>query len=256
MLIVRIVALLAFGVMLGGIIGAIVTGDWRYTIVWAVAMSVAIVGLIISGLALANAAAAGKDATRTAARRGRTIAIACIVVVLPAVVTLIPSFGSIARIGTNQSMLTGSYQPQAMDDIAKVVGTHDLVDVDFYDSYIIVEAPTKPGASTTDDYQYRYGHAERLGPEMIQPDRTKTAEYDGRTVNWAVIPKLITDAEHRSKITGPTTLHVSVMQSLDPKVGHPPIITVNVEDSYHDAFVEYSPQGKFLSESGSAFDLG
>ena len=254
MIILAIFGLLALGVMIGGIIGGIFTGDWRYTITWAVAMSVVIVWFIFGAMSLARRAVAGTDGAKRP-RAARTV-IACVLVLATATVTLIPAFGTIARIGTDQSPLTGAYQAQDVDAISQVVGSHELIDVDFYDSYIIVEAPTRPGADTTDDYQFRYGHAERLGPEMMQPENTKVAQYDGRTVDWALIPKLINDAERRAHITHPDSLHVSVMQSLDPRSGHAPTINVNVEDAYHDAFVQYSPHGKYLTESGSAFDLG
>lgn len=245
MIFIALVGVLALGALFGGIIGVIATGDWAYTIVWAVAMSVFVLCLVLAVLM------ALQGGSRTLGRR--QVIVGGVLVVVAAVVTLIPAYGSLARIGTDQSFLTGDYQQDAVDQIATVVGNHDLIDVDFYDSYVIVEAPTGPGARTTDDYQYRYGRAERLGPELIQPQDTRAAVYDGRTVDFSLIPKLIKDAERRAKITSPTTLHVSVMQPLDAKAGQPPTINVNVEDAYHQAFVQYSPKGKYLSELGSAF---
>ncbi len=253
MILLPLVGVVSLGALLGGIIGAIVTGDWRYTIVWAVALSVAVLCFVVYAT-ISMLRAAG--AVRRTFSGGLRAVIAGVLVVVAAVVTLIPAFGSFARIGTDQSLLTGAYQQDAVDQIAKVVGNHDLIDVDFYDGYVIAEAPTKPGARTTDDYQYRYGQAERLGPELIQPEDTRAAVFDGRTVDFSLIPKLITDAERRAKITNPTSLHVSVMQSLDPKAGQPPTINVNVEDAYHEGFVQYSPKGVYLSETGSAFNRG
>jgi hypothetical protein len=184
--------------------------------------------------------------------RAAQLAIAVVLVVAAGGITLIPSAAAIGRIGTNQNMLTGAYQQQAVDAIAKVVGTHELVDIDFYDSYVIAQAPTKPGADTSDNYQYRYGRAERLGPEQSAAD-TKTAEYDGRQVDFALIPKLIRDAERRTKTSSPTSLHVFVMQPLDRKVGQPPTINIQVDDAYHSNQVDYTAQGKFLNGVGDAF---
>lgn len=257
MIILVILGLLALGVMIGGIIGGLFTGDWRYTIVWAVAMCVVILWLVVGVMSWFGRALNGKDGSAPQRSRTLRLVVAAVIVVATCVVTLIPAFGTLGRLGTDQSPLTGAYQKQDLDAVAAVVGNHELVDVDFYDDYIIVQAPTKPGANTTDDYQYRYGHAERLGAEGIQPERTRAAEYDGRAVDWAIIPKLVKDAERRAHITANfTTLHVSVMQSLDPRPGHAPTINVSVEDAYHDAFVMYSEKGKYLREQGSAFDLG
>jgi hypothetical protein len=251
-LILIVVALLALGVLIGGIAGGIITGDWRYTIVWAVAMGVLVLCLVVAGTAYFRRAANGTDQPISKLPgKARTI-IAVVLVVAAGAVTLIPSAAAIGRIGTNQNMLTGAYQQQAVDAIATVVGSHELVDIDFYDSYVIAQAPTKPGADTSDSYQYRYGRAERLGPEQGAAD-TRTAEYDGREVDFALIPKLIKDAERRTKTQAPTSLHVFVMQPLDRKVGQAPTINVQVDDAYHSNQVDYTAQGTFLNGAGDAF---
>jgi hypothetical protein len=238
--------------MIGGIAGGILTGDWHYTLTWAAAMGVLVLCLVFGGTAYVRRAVKGDDKRVSRLSRPAQITIAIVLVVIPGAVALIPSAGAIGRIGTNQNMLTGTYQQQAVDAIAKVVGTHELVDIDFYDSYVIAQAPSKPGADTTDNYQYRYGQAERLGPEQGPAD-TKTAQYDGRQVNFALIPKLIKDAERRSKTSSPTSLHVFVMQPLDRKVGQPPTINIEVDDAYHSNQVHYSAQGTFLDGVGDGF---
>lgn len=252
MLILVVLGLLALGVLIGGIAGGIVTGDWRYTIVWAVGMGVLTLCLVAFVTTYFQRAARGKDrAVSRLPRRAQTV-IAIVLVVAAGVITLIPSAASFGRIGTNQSFLTGANQQEAVDAIAKVVGSHELVDIDFYDSYVIAQAPTKPGADTQDNYQYRNGQASRLGPEQGAED-TKTAEYDSRQVDFALIPKLIKDAERRTKTSSPTSLHVAVMQPLDSKVGQAPTINIEVDGAYHSNQVHYSPQGTFLDGVGDAF---
>ncbi|MDQ1545720.1 MAG: hypothetical protein QOH69_624 [Actinomycetota bacterium] len=252
MLILLVIGLLALGVMIGGIAGGIITGDWWYTLVWTVAMGVLVLYLVFAGTTYFRRAAKGTDRPVSKLPRPAQLAIAVMLVVAAAGTTLIPSAAAVGRIGTNQNMLTGAYQQEAVDAIAKVVGTHELVDIDFYDSYVIAQAPTKPGADTSDDYQYRYGRAERLGPEQGAAD-TKTAEYDGRKVDFALIPKLIKDAERRTKTSTPTSLHVFVMQQLDRKAGQAPTINIQVDDAYHSNQVDYTAQGKFLNGVGDAF---
>ena len=239
--------------MIGGIVGGILTGDWHYTLTWAAAMGVLVLCLVFVGTTYLRRAVKGTDGPVSRMRRPVQVTIGVVLVAAAGAVTLIPSAGAIGRIGTNQDMLTGEYQQQAVDAIAKVVGTHELVDIDFYDSYVIAQAPSKPGADTTDNYQYRYGQAERLGPEQGPAD-TKTAEYDGRQVNFAIIPKLIKDAERRTKTSSPSSLHVSVMQPLDRKVGQAPTINIEVDDAYHSSQVHYTPQGTFIDGVGDAFE--
>jgi hypothetical protein len=251
-LILIIVGPLALGVMIGGIAGGIITGDWRYTVTWVVSMGVLVLCLLVVVNTLVGRSVKGTPRTASRLPRGMRIAISLVLIVAAAVVTLVPSVGSIARIGTNQSFLTGARQQEAVDAIAKVVGTHELVDIDFYDGYVDAQAPTRPGADTEDNYEYRNGQASRLDPEQGAND-TKTAEYDGRRVDFALIPKLIKDAERRVKTPSPTSLHVSVMQPLDTKVGQAPTINIEVDDAYHSNQVNYSPTGRFLDGVGDAF---
>jgi hypothetical protein len=245
--------LLALGVLIGGIAGGIITGDWRYTITSAVAMSVLALCLVVVVTTILMRATRGADRPISRAPHAAQITVAMVIVVAASAVTLIPSAGSISRIGTNQNFLTGAYQQQAVDAIGRVVGSHELVDIDFYDSYVIAQAPTKPGADTTDNYQYRYGHAERLGPEPDSASDTRTAEYDSRMVDFALIPKLVRDAERRTKTRSPTSLHVLVMQPLDTRTGQEPTINIEVDNAYHSNQLHYSPRGRFIDGVGDAF---
>jgi hypothetical protein len=251
-LILIVLALLALGVLIGGIAGSIITGDWRYTIVWASAMSVFVVCVVIVVSVYFQRAAKGTDGRLSKLPRGAQTIIAIVLVVAAGAVTLIPSGPAIGRIGTNQSFLTGNNQQRAVDAIAKVVGNHELVDIDFYDGYVDAQAPTRPGADTEDNYEYRNGQASRLDPEQ-GPNDTRAAEYDGRQVDFALIPKLIKDAERRTKTPSPKSLHVFVMQPLDVKAGQAPTINIEVDSAYHSNQVHYSPKGEFLEGIGDSF---
>jgi hypothetical protein len=251
-LILIVLALLALAVLIGGIAGGIITGDWRYTVVWAAAMSVFVLSMAIVVSVYFQRAAKGTDGAIVKLPRGAQTIIAIVLVVAAGAVTLIPSGAAIGRIGTNQSFLTGPNQQRAVDAIAAVVGSHELVDIDFYNGYVDAQGPTRRGADTEDNYEYRNGQASRLGPEQ-GPNDTKTAEYDGRKVDFALIPKLITDAERRTKTPLPKSLHVFVMQPLDVKTGQAPSINIEVDSAYHSNQVHYSPTGEFLDGVGDSF---
>jgi hypothetical protein len=252
-LVLLIVGLLALGVLIGGIAGGAITGDWHYTVTWAVAMGVLVLCLVVVAPTVFTRATKGTDPPVSRLPRAAQTTIAIVLVVAGGGVTLIPSAGAISRIGTDQSFLTGPNQVRAVDAIAQVVGNHELVDIDFYDGYVDAQAPSRPGANTTDDYEYRYGSASRDGAEAGSASTTKAAEYDGRTVDFALIPKLIKDAERRTKTPSPTSLHVFVMQPLDTRVGQAPTINIEVDDAYHANQVHYSPTGKFIDGVGDAF---
>jgi hypothetical protein len=252
-LILIVVALLALGVLIGGIAGGIITSDWHYTIVWAAAMGVLVLCLVVVVTTYFRRAVKGSDGAVSTLPRGAQTAIAVVLVVAAGAVTLIPSAGAIGRIGSNQSFLTGSDQQRAVDAIAKVARSHELVDIDFYDGYVDAQAPSNPGADTQDNYEYRSGQASRLGPEQGAED-TRTAQYDARQVDFALIPKLIKDAERRTKTAHPASLHVSVMQPLDVKTGQAPTINIEVDSTYRSNQVHYSPKGKFLDGVGDSFD--
>ena len=245
--------LLALGVLIGGVVGAIVTGDPNYTVVWVVGMGVLVLCLVIAGPLYARRAMNGSGpSTSRLSRPARTV-IGIVLVLAGLVVALIPSAEAIGRIGTNQSFLTGPNQVRAVDALAQTIGNHELVDIDFYDGYVDAQAPTRPGADTTDNFEYRYGRVARLGAEPGSDGRTKVAEYDARQVDFALIPQLIKDAERRTKITSPTSIHVAVMQPLDSKIGQAPTINVDLEDGYRSDQLHYSPNGQFLDGVGDGF---
>src|ERR1700761_1754805 len=102
MIFIALLGVVAFGALLGGIIGGIVTGDWIYTIVWAVALSVFVICAVLVALM------ALQSGSRVRPRWG--VVSGGVLVVGVAVFTLVPAFGAFARIGTNQSLLTGAYQ--------------------------------------------------------------------------------------------------------------------------------------------------
>src|ERR1700742_2933297 len=116
-----IVGLLAFGAMLGGIFGGIVTVDWRYTIVWTVAMAVLVLCLIVVVTSLLMRSTRGIEPPPSRIGRPLKIVASILIVLIGAVVPVLPSLDAVGRIGTDQSFLTGPNQQRAVDAIAGVV---------------------------------------------------------------------------------------------------------------------------------------
>lgn len=127
--------------------------------------------------------------------RGGQLAISLSIILVTAVATTIPAWGSIARAaesaaagdwdGTN--LITGRFQQDAVDAVAEVVGGYEFTNIGFYDTYLVVDAPTTPGATTTDTYMYRYGRAWREGPEFIQPTDLEAELFDGSGLDFGQV---------------------------------------------------------------------
>lgn len=136
----------------------------------------------------------------------RVIAIAIIVV--SAVATTVPAWGSFSRAiesaaagdwdGTN--LVSGRFQQEAVDAVAQVVGGYEFAAVYFYPDYLIVDAPTTPGATTSDTFLYRYGRAWREGPETIQPSDLGAELFDASDLDFSAVADVVELARAASDI--------------------------------------------------------
>ena len=357
-MILRILATAAAGVVLGGVIGNIVTGDWTYSVVWSVALAafilVAAVGgvsrhrVLSSGYALARvetvqrtgegtaasqpvdvrltvapegiaayattlsadvpvdrlraltpgaiivvsrpspiapdvalpptepadwtarAAAARLDPSaippasdvpdgriRSVPRPLRARVAAVIIVIAVAAATLIPAYSSIGRGVENivagdwngSNFVTGRYQQLAVDEIVAVAGTTQCTDIDFYDSYVIADCLTRPGADTTDEYQWRYGRAFREGPSFIQSTELQAELFDVKGLDFSMVAAVAREAVASSGLR-PTSGPLAGVSRTDGA----PTIHVYLSDDYKDANLVYSFEGAELNRSGSAFE--
>lgn len=224
---------LAAGVFAGGVVGALVTGDWVYTIVWAVAMAVAITLATLRGLRPRPGGAA--------IRRLMPIA----VLLIAAVATTVPAWGSISRAvqsvavgdwdGTN--LVTGRFQQDAVDAVAEIVGGYEFTQVAFHDTYLVVDAPTTPGASTTDTYLYRYGRAWREGPELIQPSDLQAALFDASRLDFRRVGEAARLALESTELTRVDAYALVALDPANEVAG--PIIAVYLSGDYGSASFVY-----------------
>ena len=298
----RIAALLLVGATIGGVIGAIFTGDWIYTIIWCVGLTLAVVvvpmfltravrkratttpgrmpgiinsrlarpapteavlnppstaipstGAVLNGVPVGPTAAPALGHSASGRPTWWNRGLAIVVVVVGIALTLIPSYRLIGWTAGNlaqgrwdgNDMRTGLHQQDAVDDLARVIGSYDFVAVSFYDSYVIVEAPTHPGATTTDQYIWRYGRAERDGPYSGVIEDL----FDGSRVDFSIIGDLAAQAKADAGWGDYTYVYPMVRES-EGQVE----ITISLGNDYYSASYTFSTAGELLDRYGTGLD--
>lgn len=189
-------------------------------------------------------------------------AVSALIIALGAVITLVPVWPSIAHTIENiavgdpngSNLVLGRYQQEAVDQVAAVAGSYDFTRVGFYSDYLLVTGLTAPGATTTDDYQWRYGRAYRDGPALIQSNDLQHELFDASKLDFSMIPTLVRDAIKRADLDNAELPYVSVYRGPggDEPYGEPEI-GISLRNDYYDAYFTYSFEGELLTSSGSAF---
>lgn len=168
--------------------------------------------------------------------------------------TLIPSyrligwsFGNIAQgRWDGNDMRTGLHQQEAVDDLAGLIGSYDFVAVNFYDSYVVIEAPTQVGATTTDQFEWRYGRTSRLGPYSGAIDGV----FDASRIDFSIIGDLVNQAKADTGWSDFTYYYPAVRENGDGQVE----ITISVGNDYYSASYTFSSEGEFIEKYGSGLD--
>jgi hypothetical protein len=266
--VIAFVVPLVFGGLLGAVVGGIVSGNEGYAIVWALGIPVGIILAVVYGVA--NSPAAKKKSAQAATPVGinatkpvrlrRGIAIA--MVALGAALALIPAstmLGWVAsdlvqgRLFDGRDMRTGLHQNDAMVQIAEVVGSPDITQANFYDSYVIVTARTSARSDTADTYMWRNGGAYRDGPAGFQPDLASEL-FDASAIDFSMIPKLITIAKRDAGMNDAEDYYPSVARETTAEGLGDPVISISLSDEYYDAYYVFSLDGDIVSKSGTAFE--
>ncbi|MFE7407026.1 hypothetical protein [Isoptericola sp. NPDC057559] len=158
-----------------------------------------------------------------------------------------------ATAAAETSMFTPGNLEPAIEAVLALSGT-DVTEVGVYDQFVLVTAPTSPGAGTTDEWQYRDGTAERTGPSLIQPEPEDVPRelFDATDVDWATLPGLVEEA---GRLTGideeDPSLRVARYVFADEKPS-PPRVAVSTTDDYHSGWVDFSLKGKVVRMNGGA----
>jgi hypothetical protein len=143
-------------------------------------------------------------------------------------------------------MRTGLHQQEAVDDLAAVIGSYDFVSVSFYDSYVLVDAPTTVGGTTTDTYQWRYGRAGREGPASGSVDGL----FDASEVDFSIVGELAAGAKADTGWDEVTTCYPSV-QADDEGI---PEISVYLANDYYSASYTFSTRGELIEKYGDGLE--
>ena len=190
-----------------------------------------------------------QNPTSTSSPRRTPVVVRLALVALGAALVLIPAYGSISRAvesiaagdwdGT--SMATGNYQQLAVDAIAEVAGGYEFTSIGFFDTYVIAVAPTYPGADTTDEYVWRYGHAYREGPDLIQEQDLQSVLFDASELDFSVVGHVTREALASTAVEG--------VDSVYPRVsGRLPTISIYIGGTYKEESLTYDFDGTLVEK--------
>lgn len=147
----------------------------------------------------------------------------------------------------------GDRQQVAVDALVAIAGPK-FTSLRFFDGFVLATAPTSPGATTLDEFQYRWFEAERQGPATIQEDDVNGLLFDVSEVDVTRIQGIVEAAMRATGIAEPDTLSVSVEREppLDSSdgPGGPVRLMVNVSDAYYSGWYTTDAQGAVTDMRG------
>ncbi|MEO8529384.1 MAG: hypothetical protein ABI435_09905 [Pseudolysinimonas sp.] len=182
-------------------------------------------------------------------------ALAIAVILVGVAVTLIPSYRMIGWTASNiaqgrfwdgNDMRTGLHQQEVVDDLAHAAGTYQFVNIYFYDSYVIAEAPTSATSITTDRYVWRYGRIDSREPESASIDDA----FDASQIDFSIVGRLVERSKQDAGWDSFESFYPSVRKSSDGVVE----IDVNLSSAYFNATYSYTTSGELIDRSGTGLD--
>lgn len=218
-------------------------------------------GVVLNGQTVGATAATEPAPASAGPQRGSPLwrVLSILTIAVGAALVLAPSYQVLGWIASDvaagrpfdgRDMRTGLHQQDAFDQIVGVMGGTEIVSVNFYDSYILVSAPSSPGAATVDRYVWRDGRASRDGPEYTQPTDLQQALFDTAGIDMDIVADLVRESIADADLEGLDGVYPSIRRWQDEE----PRISVSLSGSYFDAYYEYSVTGELIQRTGSAFD--
>ena len=246
----RLLLALSAGVLIGGVVGQIVTGDWVYIVVWGIALGVTVLAVTVVSTQFARALVGDGTTPPTASRWWRFVAGVLVLVGLGAAAT--PAVVDLAS-GRLDNPVTGTHQAVAVKGIASAAGTGIVTELDFFPDFVLADIVNPPGHSTVDEWTYQFGRAENTGPEVVQPQDIPESSFDMTSIDLKQVTADVPAAEKAARMTSPTDVHVGIRRDPDDD-GNKPTVSVFLTDKYHDATVVFDLSGTVLHRFGTAFE--
>jgi hypothetical protein len=258
MTVARAFLFLALGALVGGIVAHIVTGNAWYAVVWG---SAALVAIVLGIVVLITSLVGGTASTRRGARTWWIVAAAALVgllaVLVPSAPALIagPSAGGPAA--PSSSDLRAGDGPQAV--VAAMIaatGGSKFTELGFLVDHATALAPTKPGVTTLEFWDYRGGRVIHVGPESAEPDDAE-ALFDARDLDFGQIGPAVKKAAAFTGMSVNRVTHVVVQRTFGDVDGSTalgaPTIEVLFDDGHYDAHVSYDFDLTMVEKGGSLF---
>ncbi|MFE5483477.1 protein kinase [Streptomyces sp. NPDC056527] len=107
------------------------------------------------------------------------------------------------------TLLTTADARTVIESFRKVSGSTTMKELTIYEDYALAEIPTRPGAKTYDEYEYRNGVARRIGPGGTI-DGADEQPFDVATMPWDGLPALMKRGDGELKVERPTMRYVIV----------------------------------------------
>ncbi|MFI2103535.1 hypothetical protein ACH436_09595 [Isoptericola sp. NPDC019693] len=159
-----------------------------------------------------------------------------------------------AAAAAETSMFTPGNLRPALDAVLALSGD-DVTEVYVYDQWVRVTAPTSPGATTTDEWQYRDGEATHEGASLIQPEPEDVPRqlFDASEIDWEDLPPLFDETERLTGIDDADDPMLWVARKVwaDEKPSDPQV-HVYVSDDYYDGSVDFAVDGTVVDAYGGA----
>ncbi len=149
------------------------------------------------------------------------------------------------------SIFPAARTQQVVDDLLAEADGAQFTDLVLFQTYVVAEALTSPGAQTTDRFVWRDGRASRDGAATIQPDPAELPDelFDVTQVDWSVVESLTSQAAGLTGIDDEDGPSVGVRRSTTDE-GAPLEFVVTVSDDYYDAYLTADASGTITEMRG------
>jgi hypothetical protein len=158
--------------------------------------------------------------------------------------------------GSPGDLRTGSAPRAAVDAFVAATGQAEFTELGFLADHATAIAPSKPGASTLELWDYKAGHAIHLAPEASSSDDA-AALFDSHRLDFAQVPAAVRKAVKLTGMPVNAETHVVVQRTFAGGDGAgglgPPTIEVLFDDGHRDAHVSYDFALVMVEKGGSLF---